>query len=49
MSMPLCGLRGWPLKKRRLPNESERLPGTGGRICRFAAGGALKRAITRCW
>ena len=30
MSMPLCGLRGWPLKTRRSPNEFERVPGTGG-------------------
>jgi hypothetical protein len=27
MSIPLCGLRAWPLKTRRRPNELERRPG----------------------
>ena len=32
MSIPLCGLRAWPLNTRRSPNELERAPGTGWRI-----------------
>jgi hypothetical protein len=53
MSMPLCGLRGWPLKKRRLPNESERGParrphaqGAGGRRAEAGDHALLVRAFT---
>ncbi len=38
MSMPVCGLRGSPLKKRRRPYELERGPGTGWRSASVAGG-----------
>jgi hypothetical protein len=47
MSMPLCGLRDWPLKTRRRPKLLERRPGTGTRMCRLPeGGGSVKVAIT---
>ena len=52
MSMPLCGLRDWPLNTRRSPKVPERRPATGCSMCRSSdAGiGSEKVAITsaRC-
>ena len=40
--MPVCGLRDSPLKMRRMPNELERTPGTGGGQRSVAGGGSLQ-------
>ena len=47
MSIPPCGLRGCPLKKRRKPNELERTPGTGWRNCSEAGTGSVQVAMMR--
>ena len=52
MSMPLCGLRACPLNTRRRPNELERRPGVGCRMCsegRAWWAGSLQVAMTRAW
>src|SRR5882762_5559614 len=43
MSMPLCGLRAWPLKILRERNELLRGPGTGCGMRRDSGGGAVHR------
>ena len=40
--MPVCGLRDSPLKTRRMPNELERTPGTGGDQRSVSGGASLQ-------
>jgi len=50
MSMPVCGLRAWPLNTRRRPNELERRPGAGATMP-SAVGGAsvnVRSTPSRC-
>ena len=43
MSMPLCGLRAWPLKTRRRPNDDERGPLVGASSCKVAGSRAAEK------
>jgi hypothetical protein len=51
MSMPLCGLRGWPLNTRRRPKLLLRRPGTGWRMRRSPGreGASVNNAMIVCW
>jgi hypothetical protein len=40
--MPLCGLRDWPLKILREPNELLRGPGTGAGKSSDSGGGSVQ-------
>ena len=46
ISIPLCGLRDWPLNTRRKPKELERRPGTGAGSTMPAGEALLKVAMT---